>query len=691
MKINKYLIAIFFLSLLKITYSYFIPFNILANAIHDDFLFYRLGESIASGNWLGRYDNTTLIKGFVYPGFISISILTHIPLRILESVLICISALYLISFLGLLKLSKAYRIILYAFIIFYPLQYSSIDFRLLRDAIYPQLLILIFVSLFYLAYYQKYLINIKPVIIYFHIFIFIISSYLFLNTREEGIWITPALVFIFSILVFLCNKYKNTLFLLKLVFVIIISLSSLNILLKYVNKHYYDFYISTTFKDENFQSGYGSLHRINNNKLLYDSVTREEWNSLFKVSPAVAELKNYINGPGYDGWAKMACEALNTQGINISESGCSNDMPIGFLMFSLLDGIWEIGYRSPSKVSEYMQRVTVEIDYACNSGSLNCRTIPKNMMPPALTGGNLDYYSIFKNIINSFLTTINFSSPNIFTYFSSGDLNTIKTINKNIGGYVFPIKESISESIGLCQSPTDYKVNSGNPGFIDGIEYKDSKVYIYGWALNKFNTKFSNIEIVSNGSKICSVKPSISRPDILPSNSDDIGFTCIVPNNFTSYVGSNLNAFALDDKSKNKYLLNRTDNVILTLSNGVIYNSSFSIKQYIGDFFNLNSFLYSKLIKLLLYFVPLILMFFLYKKYYLVLFFMLTLILLYLSRISLLSILYYLGLAPANPLYLNSASYILFIICSITFVYLLSIAMSAMVFLNRFFFKQNLR
>ena len=665
---KKYFLSLAFIAVFNILFAYFIPYNVLPSAIHDDFLFYRLGDSLASGNWLGKYENTTLIKGFFYPAFIGVSVFTHLPLRMLEGILICLSSFYFISFLGFSKVSKNTLLILFGLIVFYPLQYGANDFRLLRDTIYPQLLLCIFTSLFYIVYFLQTSSS-NLVKYYFHNVIFVLAIFSFWNTREEGVWILPALSFLVIVLIIISLKFNNFKKLLVLTSFSLLLFGSLDIALKCFNKYYYDYYIATTFKDTNFQSAYGSLHRIDNNKLLYNSVTHDEWNTLFKVSPSVAELKNYINGPGYDSWSKMACEAIKTQGLNINESGCNNEMPVGFLMFSLLDGIWSIGYRTPKQISDFMRKVASEIDFACDSKVIDCRNKPMNMMPPALSGGKIDYSRIFKNFIDSLRTIVNFKNRDIFTYFTSGDFNKIKSINEKIGGFVFPFQNAVTDDSALCLAPSKLMLGTEKPGFIDGIEYKNFGIYVYGWALNSSNNKFTSIEIVSNGSKVCSVTPDVSRPDVLPSNPVNIGFTCIVPINYENNINSSFSAFAIDQKANIKYALNLTENVSLALRYGVKRSPSFSINESIGYLFNISSYLYSFMNKIATLFIPVFLILIIRNNNRLLGGIMLTFCILFISRTSLISILYYLGLAPANPLYLNSASYIYFLMASTSIVF----------------------
>src|SRR5205085_7219714 len=48
----------------------------------DDYLFIKLAAYLKNGEWLGPYDSMTLVKGMAYPGFIALSHLAGIPLKL---------------------------------------------------------------------------------------------------------------------------------------------------------------------------------------------------------------------------------------------------------------------------------------------------------------------------------------------------------------------------------------------------------------------------------------------------------------------------------------------------------------------------------------------------------------------------------------------------------------------------------
>ena len=54
---------------------------------HDDYLFVRLAKSILNGEWLGPYDQLTLVKGPVYPLFLAVAHHTGLPLLFVQQLL----------------------------------------------------------------------------------------------------------------------------------------------------------------------------------------------------------------------------------------------------------------------------------------------------------------------------------------------------------------------------------------------------------------------------------------------------------------------------------------------------------------------------------------------------------------------------------------------------------------------------
>lgn len=429
------LIGILVITVFKFLLSYYIPIQFIP-APHDDYLFYRLAENIANLKWLGVFDQTTLIKGFTYPFFLSLSIFFKIPLRLMEGFLICTAALYFVNSIRRFIPGITFLLFIYAAIIFNPLQYSLIDFRLLRDMIYFPLILLILAANFYI--YQdaekKSLVwsnqFIHPMILGF-------SLFFYWNTREEGVWVIPTLLFFLIFLIIHYIREKSTRLLLKKISIAILAFGILQAILVGLNTYKYRFVVVTILKDASFQSGYASLHRLDSPKLWYEDISKQDWNSLFLASPAAAELRPFVEGEGYRFWTGISCEAMRSQGYSLDNSGCPDVMPPGNVQFALMDALFQIGYRKPAEISQYMRRVADEIDLACDEKRLACKAKAPFMLSRNIFEYGIPPKILLKNIIRSITVIVSPKPISISDFSAYFDLNMVPKMRKQLGGYLF--------------------------------------------------------------------------------------------------------------------------------------------------------------------------------------------------------------------------------------------------------------
>lgn len=725
---NKYYFYIVFIFCLKIIFSYYIPVNLNPGAPHDDTLFYRLGLSISNGHWLGTYDPTTLIKGIGYPLFLSLAIKLHLPIRVLESLLICGSSFYFI-----LSLNKFYdkRILAIGLtiLVFYPYQYGPLDFRLLRDMIYPQLLLIIFASVFYIIsnsteFWKKF--N------YIHGLILGASLYFFVNTREEGIWIYPSLFLGILIGLFL---YKKNGLLSKFLYTVLLSVLVFIFLLyshKYLNYRTLGAPITNIFKESNFQKGYGSLLRVSSSNLTYDTVTKNTWEEIFKVSPTSALLKKYIIGPSYQGWLDTGCDALKSIQRDMTLSSCYSSnpsIPVGHFMFALMDAISSAGNNDPKTISAFMKQLSIEIDQACDKAEIKCTNKPLFMMPSHLFNQSIFDVRILKIFNIALFNTINYENPNLANYELSPHLQSLLPMHKKMGGYLFPPKNKTENNFSDDDKFAHKKMNSvkGSFGFIEGVTSQYGNITIYGWALSQKFGKFSKVHVLLNDKLICIGYPSISRIDINAKDPANIGFVCqgvFLPRKDERYE---LKAYAIDSVRNTSYQLNITPEVKQIISNEFnaecyldanpdvkqavqegkitaidhlllygknekrkcvpIYYITVNLENY-AEFIlkntlqknSLTEIIYNFLNKLYHYLnlvfiaiIPIGILVAIKKKFYTVGVAITLFLCLFITRVSLLTILDYLGMAVISPLYLASGTYSYFIAGVLSLMVLLKI------------------
>ena len=76
-KKNWFILLIILVTILRFLMSFKLPNFYIVNLQYDDKLMVNLSRSIMRREYLGRYDNFTLIKGIVFPLIMSFTTLLH--------------------------------------------------------------------------------------------------------------------------------------------------------------------------------------------------------------------------------------------------------------------------------------------------------------------------------------------------------------------------------------------------------------------------------------------------------------------------------------------------------------------------------------------------------------------------------------------------------------------------------------
>lgn len=289
------------------------------NAIHDDALFIDMAYLLGSGQWLGDYSQFTLVRGCMYPLFILISNLAGIPLPVAQYLLLVLSALVLVYAVSPLVKSKTWLILLFAAILFNPMNSVQPMTRVLREGIYTSLGVLIFGAFIGLLVNRDKSAGSMmrwSLLAGFTLFVF-------WNTREEGLLILPSILWfsVGGILLVLKKKPFKKYFekspsrdiepLKKAVFFVLpfLFLGIGNGLIASVNYFWYGKFIINEIKSGTFPKAYNALTQIadNEDKLMVP-VTRAMRKKAYEVSPTFLKLKPFLEnennpflkcGPGY--------------------------------------------------------------------------------------------------------------------------------------------------------------------------------------------------------------------------------------------------------------------------------------------------------------------------------------------------------------------------------------------------------
>mgnify|MGYP000892846643 CR=1 FL=1 len=511
---------LFVISCLRLLFGYFVPLNILYNAPHDDFLFYRLASSITAFEWLGDYDQLVLLKGAGFPIFLSLSNFFGIPIRVLESAFLSFASAYLITSPIFKNLTNISKIIIFIIIIFIPFQYTALDFRLLRDMIYPWLLFIVMGSAARLLFSDD---RSNKSLILQSIALGLTLGF-FDITREEGIWIIPSVIFLGLLLFFVTKQVptKNVLISTGFVFVSFASVVSFISLANFIK---YDSPIRTEFRNGGFSEGYGKLYRFRSNTdVRRGSLSSEDWARLFDVIESAAPLKDYVMGPSYQGWVGTSCSAIRSQHPWESNPNCDDVMLNGYLMMALKDGIYGAGFKSPKLQSYLMTNIGNEIDLYCAQNEKKCFPKAIAMMPPE-TFSLRAVKATLANLPRAFGVMLDSNNANVSGWSGSGSFSQQHEIARYFSSYIL---YDILPRKGVVPNLEEQSIfnTSGisSAGIIESVNVHEGVLNVYGWVLPRF--KNPDIFIRANGF-MCKTHPENMRPDVSDVE-HPLGFFCSI-------------------------------------------------------------------------------------------------------------------------------------------------------------------
>ena len=253
-----FIFAIIAVCLIRFLLSYKLPSFYLFRLNHDDDLYVKWGSSLLNGNYLGNYNVRTLIKGPIFAYVLFISLLYKISFSSLLTILYISSCLYFIFSLKNIIKEKKFLIIIFIFLMFNPVTYSSDLFqRLYRNSIS------ITEFLFFMGAVIR-VITMKNKKILNNILLGFFISLMFL-TREDNIWVYPILIFLVGYSIFKERKIKA--FIISLIPIVVLY-GSLN-LVSFINYKHYGIYTYNEIQKSEFNKTYKKILQIKDDKKIH--------------------------------------------------------------------------------------------------------------------------------------------------------------------------------------------------------------------------------------------------------------------------------------------------------------------------------------------------------------------------------------------------------------------------------------
>jgi hypothetical protein len=364
---NHALRALFFVfSISYIMLVMHLPVSIYTGAIHDGALYWGNARSIIGGHWLGAYNQMTLAKGPGFPLFLAVNALIGIPITLSIALFYLFACRLLTNTLRELGLNNFIVLILFVVMLFHPYLFLM---DIIRDNIYPALSLIIISGVIRLVFTPRQQDKqLNSVIPYGLVFGF------FWITREEGIWIIPSLLLLLSFKTLQLKKqnlaiktifYRFTYF--SLVAIIFVSL------IAFINYYNYGKFEVVDFKGTAYSQAFKSLNSVDVGKELpYLPVSSKKRQIIYTISPSFVQLKDYFDNKGRF-WTVFGCSLY---------SWTCDDYAGGWFAWALRDAVADKGYyQNPVRAAEFYNNITKEIQTACDSGTIKCKTNPVPFMP----------------------------------------------------------------------------------------------------------------------------------------------------------------------------------------------------------------------------------------------------------------------------------------------------------------------
>ncbi len=364
-----------------------LPINAIPFAGYDDALFVRQALYLLMGEWLGPYDKLTLAKGEFYSMWIAANWIVGLPILVSQGIFYALACLLLVCGLRPWLRWEAAVFAVFLILLFNPAVYGTENLRIMREAIYVPLTVSIFAgTVWWFRWRHRGLL--RRVALAIGLGALLAAFWL---TREEGLWIAPALLLVLFMAILdevvgaLGERQDRWLRAGLLGVIRVITLAGLVIItamlgvsaVGWMNQKKYGVTDTVEFKQHEFLSAYGALSRIRHRDWRpYVVVPREVLEQVYLLSPATAELQPFFDSSRPDGYIQIGCQTY-------AVAPCDGEIRAGWFMWALRDAVAHAGYyRSATEARAFYARMAGEIDTACEDGRLRCLPPRATMAPP---------------------------------------------------------------------------------------------------------------------------------------------------------------------------------------------------------------------------------------------------------------------------------------------------------------------
>jgi hypothetical protein len=376
----------------------------IGTAGHDDRLFLKLAESLVRGEWLGPYDQLTLVKGSFYPIWIAVVFLAGLPLTFAQQLAYAGACALLVRALTPLVKSRPGRLAAYALLLWNPMSFeASMLGRVLRQHISTPLVLLIFAGL--IALYARRgepLRRLAP-----WAALLGASFGAFWLTREDEAWIVPSIVLLGGAVMVGVVRIRPGAWRVMARAGLLAALCALGpvFIVCWQNARHYAWFGTVEFRASEFKDAYGALLRVRvGPELPFVPVTRQAREAIYAVSPTFALLQPHLDGPIGEGWAGASSFVTHLPAGERQIGG-------GWFMWALRDSVAAVGFcHDAGQAMAFYHRLAMEVNQACDEGRLPAGPRRSGFLPPWRTGLTREWLAATVEFVDYFISFRGFSA-----------------------------------------------------------------------------------------------------------------------------------------------------------------------------------------------------------------------------------------------------------------------------------------
>lgn len=346
------IVILLVITIIRLLIGMQLPLAVYQDQLYDDTLMHDYAFSLRSFNWLGSYNQLTLVKGISFSVFMALCNFLYIPYSMGLTVLYIFAIICIIKAIRP-KFNEKTLVGMYILLLFSPVMFDSfIAQRIYRNAILPSATLLVFAG--FIGMFLRKDKPIKENI--FFILLSIFSLIFFWHIKEDSIWILPFTITIslITIIYWIINDRKKIILKVILVLLPFISLFTFNRIYSFVNYKLYGVNVVSDKSGGNFSRMIKDIFLIedseNNRNDIW--VTSSTINKLYEVSPTFKKLKPTMDN--FDGW--------------LEEDG---EVKGDLVIWRIRAVISRNGlYKNAKKADDFCKKVSIEIEEAFETGKL---------------------------------------------------------------------------------------------------------------------------------------------------------------------------------------------------------------------------------------------------------------------------------------------------------------------------------